>query len=960
MSKDGKPNKASPNMPPVNGESTSPVEDIVKKYESSIDMLSQREYRLQNRIGAIQERLEIHQNILNDPNSAVQTRISAARDIGALEDLQHKLENQFDLAESHRLRGQTTSMQRQLRTQTTESRSRERIASMTNRPDIFREGMKQIDIPTQQLYKSIERKKSQVNQLGSKIEDIFTGLEGEAIGDDQLHKVRGLGSQIAQLEREQAMEQSAIRQQRMGGFDPQGRLRRAEETLSRSGGFLEKHRIIKSAQRGEFGSLEEETQKLTKMFETLSNAQTNYQKSLEGSTEDQRRYSESLEQAREDVERQQKVTEAVRQYGSDGGGTIASRAQAFLGITMPASQAATEVATTHNIQQMQQRAAYAGMGLAQYHRADSAIQGNMAALTEEMEGQAYIQAFSDTMATRRTIGKGAEKAGSLVDRGIRIAAQRANLKQLWSAGDAGLTAANEIGQGTADLITQSSLFAKNYYRGEAGIPAEQAVRAFIKNITGVRADTRQAVWDVNMSTYQGLQGSGAMTATQMQNLVDPSNLAKLSALGLGQRERATLMPQMIQAIGASENYQQFMERAAQTRRARILSTDQFAQLTGQLANVGGGTENLMDIMKSAVAAGMDNSKNVAQMVGAVTQLSTQSAKMGVDVTGASGSLVAAGIQSLRANGVGLNVAADTTLSSIANWNKFATSSQVSLGNVMERAELRKMFPNAGVYQMNRLAKMSTEELHMFEIAATSTNAAVQETARKAAHTWGIDDILYRNGRLDAGQLKKIRRAQTTGILYNMALPESITRDDLDEASALIDAGQGDKISSNLRAALSVQNIRADALGLSKIEQKDIKHAVNGNAGAARSIEESQAKREFDKFNSGIKELSDAGGFKALAVAVEGLRELALPDKMDKVIQGAAEKFQVPKGFTDGADKIEKAGGVFERAANTMRDILKEMGAKDWADKPNNAINRTAPESARTKAMGRAAGSHGAF
>ena len=237
----------------------------------------------------------------------------------------------------------------------------------------------------------------------------------------------------------------------------------------------------------------------------------------------------------------------------------------------------------------------------------------------------------------------------------------------------------------------------------------------------------------------------------------------------------------------------------------------------------------------------------------------------------------------------------------------------------------------------------------------------REKARNAAQAMGIESLLYRNGRLDQGQLRRIRRAQTTGVLYNVAMPESISKDDLAQAAELINAGRGEEVSENIKSALYNQGIRITATGLGEVRKKNINASTGGDVGAAASVERTQAFRELDKFNAGIKELSDAGGFKALAVAVEGLRDMALPEKMEKVIQGAAEKFEVPKGFTDGADKIEKAGGVFERAANAMKDVLNEMGVKNWNNGPTTPpINRDIKENARTKATGRAPGSRGPF
>ena len=53
---------------------------------------------------------------------------------------------------------------------------------------------------------------------------------------------------------------------------------------------------------------------------------------------------------------------------------------------------------------------------------------------------------------------------------------------------------------------------------------------------------------------------------------------------------------------------------------------------GALAGVGGTNADLETILRRAVEAGMDNSKNVGQMVAATVQLASADAKMGLQTS----------------------------------------------------------------------------------------------------------------------------------------------------------------------------------------------------------------------------------------------------------------------------------------------------------------------------------------
>jgi len=961
MAKNGKPNQVDSNVPPVNGGS-GPLEDVIQKYESSQDLLSQKEYRLQNRIGDVSSKIESQQDVLDDPSQSVANRIRAAKDKATLEELQEKLENQFDTLERSRLRGQTIGLQRQIGTQMREQRSKERIGGMVNRPDVFSSAQGQIELPTQQLYESVARKKSQINQLGSKLEDVFTSLEGEPLDDDRLKQVRQIDQQIGQLEKEQAINTSAIRQQRSAKLDPQGRLSRAEETAARTGSFLETRDIISTAKQGGFGSLEEETQKLSKMFEKLHVGINNYQKSLDGTVEDQKKYSEALEEAMGNVERQQKVTDAVREHG---GGAWYDKLGKIADVMGKAISTGKEVFVDQEIQKIQLQASYGNLVNQQYDRGRSAIRGDMSALLEETVGQNLIKAGADKMSGRaQALAYGSATMDAI--KGIAMGAGGVALAGPWGA----LAGAG----GILDAFSGFAAASEGIPGGQAGLAIENALRGFTKAQIKLPALATQAFYDEKMGAFTGLQGMGSALRTNLAMLTDANMIDKWSNLGLSREERLELIPQLVGAVGSQEDIDSAMTRTAEARRSRILSGNQFTGLTNQLSQVGLGTANLADTMRDAVAAGMDNSKNIAQMVGGIVQLSARGAAMGISGAGAA-DLMGTSVQHLVKAGVSKNIAAITAANSLANWNKNATDTSMTLGNIVEMQKISDILPETDAYTKTRILGMGiNEQANLVKAAKIQQRGAKNQEEQKFvdqqlehARETGLPDMVGADGQFKLNTIEAAVKANLVGTMINTVRGDFNYEDIADK----IVSGRLDeidpKVLKQFQSAFFLKGMRIgdwNLKGPKKGDFRKVNKAYKRGEGTGvyrfgtpeydDAVWQDQIWGMDDVTQLFRREKIDAttqsavyasgeqltgGSLAGIVTSLEKIAGNISIEKMTEKFTEAAKNLSVPKGFTEGAETINGAADTFSKAVDAFtKKVEKTTGQKVDSLDQNNQHN----------------------
>ena len=289
-----------------------------------------------------------------------------------------------------------------------------------------------------------------------------------------------------------------------------------------------------------------------------------------------------------------------------------------------------------------------------------------------------------------------------------------------------------------------------------------------------------------MRVVKGLEGGGGDRETAMAALMDPDVLKRLSEeSGIGVGAIPGLVSDFKGAIGKEFTSKSGLgvegNLAAAGRAARagyVDSPGQYASMRGMLTSVGGDAADLEKIMKQAVASGMDSSKNIMEMVGAVQQLGSVSAGYGIDTARATGNMIGASVQGLRASGVSKNMATKAAQQGMNAVEGFGTSSDFDVFNMMEFAGLREDFTGAKMYELEALQTASPAQLNellRLQKSGEMNPETGKTKAEELATQMGIGGVLTNQEQtqkaINRTQQQVVRR--TMGLGYNQELEQSI-------------------------------------------------------------------------------------------------------------------------------------------------------------------------------------------
>lgn len=280
---------------------------------------------------------------------------------------------------------------------------------------------------------------------------------------------------------------------------------------------------------------------------------------------------------------------------------------------------------------------------------------------------------------------------------------------------------------------------KNYMRAVAGgknvpLPSKYASPLQSRIVNGEE-----------FNVANGKAGGGGNREDVMSALMDPEVLKRLSSnSGIGMKDIPSILSGFKGAIGKDftangmQGIESEMARAGNAARVGYLdSTSQYIQARGQLTGIGGGSDDLEKIMKQAVAAGMDSSKNIMEMVGAVQELNSVSASAGINSTMASTEMLGRSIGDLRAQGVSKNMATRAARKGAAAVSDFGTSGEMDIFNIMEMSGLRKDFKNAEMWELDALQQADPKELEQMLRLFKSGKKGDKEKAQQLAESRGL-------------------------------------------------------------------------------------------------------------------------------------------------------------------------------------------------------------------------------
>lgn len=481
---------------------------------------------------------------------------------------------------------------------------------------------------------------------------------------------------------------------------------------------LNKARAIEKIQSGAVGTPKQEREELVKLAdrirtlsETIQKLNTDYGDNAAAIEE----HSKELKGLTSSYEEQKAVVKQQMKDSTSGGGGLGAKIAAGAGFIGDLAAIGAQVARTttvqHTLADVQNRTAMAAISNQQFDDYTSAMRGDMGAFRRISTG-VYESAG------QRAITLGNRMAGTVVAEGLGNTA-----KAVEGAIGGGMSSfAKSLGNPYA--ATTGAIAGGAPYAGQAAIQSSDVARGISKFQTVQEAfraykdleDTTYYVTDKSAGAYRGLLGnmlqstSGAgRTRGELfaaGNNIDYRN--RLADLGMSEAQMLQIQQVGTKSLGADFN-SKMITRSAEIQRAGLMSAGEYTGGISQLNQIGG-IGQMETVLKNAVAAGMDTSKNILQMIGAINNLSNQDALKGLTTAQASAELIGLGVSAPGVSNLPAAMRANIAANSANMISKSMSDSSMNWFNVREFAQLREQFPTATLAQLTRMQSLTPTEL----------------------------------------------------------------------------------------------------------------------------------------------------------------------------------------------------------------------------------------------------------
>lgn len=449
---------------------------------------------------------------------------------------------------------------------------------------------------------------------------------------------------------------------------------------------------------------------------------------------------------------------------------------------------------------------------------------------------------------------------------------------------------------------------------------------------------------------QGAVGGGGDRELVMSTLMNKDMIKQLAYdAGLGTKDIPGLIGGFRSQIGKEvtgglqgqagvDVLTQNVTRAGQLARAGYLeSPEQYVQARGALTGVGGSGEDLEKIMRNAVAAGMDSSKNIMEMVGAVQELSQTSAGAGINAVAATTGMLGRGVQDLRSMGVERNMAARAAKIGAATASDWATSGDMDIFNVMEFAGLRSDFEDAKIWQLEAMQTADPKELEQLrklqKIAESGPTKEAEEARKKAAQLaeqMGLGGVLT-----DSSQTEKVLNRTREQVGYRqtgIGMDFNLEREHQEELKAGKTLSQMRPEVRNFVNARTRQTANRSTAGGAvtgaiqyegETKEGDLSNQPQGKyTGGGEAGLQSNAIGDAKVFADGVANFKEAiGDISQVGTIMKDIAERGLNlEQFKKDVSDAAGKMKTPlEQFTKGLSKFNTSVSTFTTEMNKLID-----------------------------------------
>lgn len=776
--------------------------------------------------------------------------------------------------------------------------------------------------PTLEIEESIQRKEALLRTQGERVRESLQNIDTE----EGVSKFNIRAKVHDRLIRDIASERAQLNMQRRMGLDIESRYQRARKVAIRSEDTLGDKAIISEVIAGRAGSKSEIEKKLQSVSEDLVKTFKEFDEAVTSGADNMDELADKFEGLAKEQEKYEKTLRAMSQYG--GG-----RFNRILGGLATAGTAATAAGQISYITDVQSeirreniRNTLGQISNAQYMDVFGATQGNMRALrrirTAQYENEVRqglsMAAESSEAVGMQAIGAGINVGVSTVGGGVKgaLAGSRRGLVGAITGAVGGAVA------GGANAAVPATALGVDYLKKlqanqDLAIRMEQMrEQDRIRNM--IRDRTTQAAFDFYRNIGLAGRGLGGQRAGITSTLQAPETIEELAGLGISPNELANLTGEARSTLGGAfnaRNARSIMQQAGRLVQGGYMASYQDAiRAQGALSRVGGTEADLDEMLKIAVAQGMDSSKNLMDLVGLNEHIAAETAKMGRSTVEGTREILGRIGASLEERGVAVNMRSAASMGAIGTANQALTSTGLTFGNIKEFAALRRSFPDASLLELLTLQKLKAQDIEQLQ----------GERGIEHAAGLGLESLFSRTP--NAGQ--RIAQAAAIGAQENL-LPQFISPRYAElsakKRSGTLTQEETRELRNLEKQAASIQGASVEAFDVLNFGQRAQRRAPSTAVPITERIEAAAATGQATEVNTGIGYMGLEGGLQGIA------------DQMTQIAQTLD-----PARFADNVDKSMNAFGVIsdkfgkefdsfstavDKFANTIKDLVRETRNK---------------------------------
>lgn len=891
-----RPNK-SPNSGIVNR-----LQELESRFKQRMDLPTGAESDILERIGAAQQSIEA---LASAPNGG---GAQAASDITAHAQEIERLYRHLAPLERGREVGATRSYIASMGSALRGGNLSREVNSVAGTSSSLSAATNMVGVPTHQLEQMRAQAMSTMNNAAnvinqSVINDPSGGLKSSTLGT--------LGSALNTA----AEAQAALTMQRRMGMDINSRYMNSRETAGRISEYIGAKDLAADVRAGKMGSradIEAGLRSDMSQIERFQSAQNKYA----GDPEKFERFQRAIDKLTESASKAAGTLREMDRQGITGGGggfLTNPKVQAGLQYVQMGAQLVGAVADqwtyTNPLREKQNQTAYANLANRQFDDHLSALNGDMSALRRL--GGTYGDAWKEAKfaQTGSKISSGAGLVGSLAD----------SLAGASIGAGVGIAAATLAGTGVGIPIAAGLVagalavnhFAGSYYQqaGERGSAMAEAEIARQNALSHINDVSTQSYRDYATNIGQATVGLGSQRGWNFDILNNRGAIRNLASVGIDTNKAAQLTAMGVEVMGGEFSTNQLI-RSGQARQAGIMNEQQYFQNMGALTQVGGNADkNLEEILKNAVANGMDNAKSVAQMVQATASMAAKTAGMGIDTAAGSQATVAKMMDSLTDQGVPMNMRG-ATAQNTANWlDQTLGDTSLNLYSIGRFSAMRNNFKNASLTDLEVMSTLSAQDVQ--QLSGPGGEKYAKEIG---IHSQLVDE----KGNYDQTKVELLRKAQYEQIVNKASRygrSESTRKAMLEAGSIdnfLANASPEDEQAYRRTQWLEKLNLGAAGAAVSAGGPRRQDPTKTGrDAGEIDNQAVAAAQGNAKLIEQGQDIIEALGGLKGLTDALNSVAKNFNPKEMSAGVQAAAKDFLIP------VNKFEKAVSEFAGAVTLM-------------------------------------------